>query len=520
MSPDSKVSICSPNLSLSDLLGKSYVDAVCEASAFVQGADKRALVAVAEEKIDLCPPWYQQRLDDLIDHVGKKVCDGLLGSARGAGTTSFCKTINTQRAPLTGFGFIRVGQDGRAYLTSKSEHYHLSLGHSFPGYRLVQNAQRLGIPNATHNNTRGHATRLLEQELVRVVNGIPKGEEERLHKVLNATDPHVLNRVINLETGSLAVEAALKMMLARFYRLQETFAAPQYQGRTPVFLVMADNAGGKKANYHGTTVLTQVMRGMWPGLNDVLEASKALAIRAVKINDLEDFERTLAEYDSAPYKVAGFFHEIILMNYGGICLEEAYLKRAYALCRERDVPICVDEIQSCIWSPELFLFREYQLQPDFCSVGKGFPGGQYPASRIVTTPAMDNLDQFGALVTNGQEELAAIAYLVTMAFAQANRTYTRALGDYYEAELGTLARRYPGIVDGIQGRRHMSAIFFFSTESASAFVAYLNEAGIDISAQTYKADCLPSALTKIPLISTYKMVDFMIDKMDEALKRL
>ena len=51
-------------------------------------------------------------------------------------------------------------------------------------------------------------------------------------------------------------------------------------------------------------------------------------------------------------------------------------------------------------------------------------------------------------------------------------------------------------------------------------LAYLNEAGIDISAQTYKADCLPSALTKIPLTSTYKMVDFLINKMDEALKRL
>ena len=48
MAPDSKASIRSPKLSLSDLLGKPYVDAVCEASAFVQGTDKRALVAVAE----------------------------------------------------------------------------------------------------------------------------------------------------------------------------------------------------------------------------------------------------------------------------------------------------------------------------------------------------------------------------------------------------------------------------------------------------------------------------------------
>ena len=94
------------------------------------------------------------------------------------------------------------------------------------------------------------------------------------------------------------------------------------------------------------------------------------------------------------YKVAGFFHEIILMNYGGVKLHKDFLQRAYACCRERDVPIIVDEIQSCIWSPELFLFREYGLSPDFVSVGKGFPGGEYAASRLLTTASMDSLNQF------------------------------------------------------------------------------------------------------------------------------
>ena len=38
---------------------------------------------------------------------------------------------------------------------------------AFPGYRLLETARALGIPNATHNNTRGCITRLLEEELVR-----------------------------------------------------------------------------------------------------------------------------------------------------------------------------------------------------------------------------------------------------------------------------------------------------------------------------------------------------------------
>ena len=46
----------------------------------------------------------------------------------------------------------------------------------FYGYgdKLVENARRLGIPNATHNNTRGHITRVLETELIRLVSGRKK----------------------------------------------------------------------------------------------------------------------------------------------------------------------------------------------------------------------------------------------------------------------------------------------------------------------------------------------------------
>ncbi|MCP4197692.1 MAG: aminotransferase class III-fold pyridoxal phosphate-dependent enzyme [Proteobacteria bacterium] len=507
-------------LSLNDLLGEPYINAVCGASAFLQGEDIRELRAIAEQKIDFSPQNFQQRLDDMIDHVGTQVCERLPATNPGAGTESFKKVTNINAAPLAALGFIRVGEDGRAYITSKSEHYHVSLGHSFPGYRLIEHAKRLGIANATHNNTRGYITRLLEQELVRVTNGIARGDTAALERALRSNEPHVLNRVTNLETGSLAVEAALKMMLARFYRLDETFDPPLYAGRTPVFLVVADLAGGRKANYHGTAVLTQVMRDMWPEFAERLESSQAFLVRSVKINDFEDFEQVLVEYDSGPYKVAGFFHEIVLMNYGGIKLDQAYLSRAYELCDEHDVPTIVDEIQSCIWAPELFLYREYQLTPDFVSIGKGFPGGEYPASKIISSSALDNLNQFGALVTNGQEEMASLTYLITIAFAEANSDYTKALGDYYESELRTLAGRYSDIVDRIEGNRHLSSIFFYSADTAVQFITQLNQAGIDISAQTYKAECPPVALTKIPLISSYKMVDFLIAKMYEALKAL
>jgi len=506
-------------LSLIDLLGESYMDAVCQAKAFIEQKNVKQFVKIAHEKIDFFPPEFLRRVNELIDLTGKKVCDGFPGFMQGATTNAFAEATKTNMAPLSTMGVSRIGEDGRAYLISKSEHYHAPMGHGFPGYKLIVNAVNLGITNATPNNTRGYITRLLEEELVRVANGISKDDRKALEQIIRSDDPNLLNRVINMETGSLAVEAALKMMLARFYRLDKTYAEPEYAGRIPVFLVIADNVGGKEANYHGTTIFTQMMRGMWPDFYQILDEKGLFKVVPVKINDTKYFENVVVKYDEGKYKIAGFFHEIILMNYGGIVLTKDYLKQVYRICKNRDIPVLVDEIQSCIWSPELFMFKEYDLKPDFVSIGKGFPGGQYPASKILTTAKMDNLNLFGALVTNGQVELASMAYLITIAFVEENKKYIKALGSYYEQEIRNMEREFNHIITKVEGVKHTTTIFFENAEKAVRFSTYLSSRGIDISTQAYKADVPPSALTKLPLIATPKMVDFIIQTMREALNK-
>ena len=56
--------------------------------------------------------------------------------------------------------------------------------------------------------------------------------------------------------------------------------------------------------------------------------------------------------------------------------------------------------------------------------------------------------------------------------------------------------------------------------SAPLVTAALNEGGIDISAQTYKEESLPVALTKLPLIATQATVDMLLQRMEEALSDL
>jgi acetylornithine/succinyldiaminopimelate/putrescine aminotransferase len=516
-SPPARGAFQPVSLSLADLCGAEYVRAVCANHAVLTGEDPAAVTEAAFKRIEFFPQAVERRLLHLLPRVGQKVGTRLTETHAGATTREFQAHTKINAAPLSALGYFRIGEDGRLYLLAKSEHYHAPLGHSFHGYGLLDRARRLGIPNATHNNTRGFITRRVEEELISSVNGLAPEDVGALKAVLASTAPDTINRVLNLETGSLAVEAALKLILARFYRPEETTPPPKYQGRIPVLLVVGNEDGGLQANYHGTTMLTQVMRGMWPELYAAAR-DRGFRVVAIRPNSLSDLEAAFANDEHDNCKLAAFFHEIVMMNYGGRLLSREFLGRAYELCRLHDVPAVADEIQSCLWAPGLFLHREYGLHPSFVAIGKGFPGGEYAASRILFSAAFDSLPQFGALVTNGQEELAALAYLVTMRWASANREVTREIGDYYEGRLRDLAGKFPKLVGGVEGLRHLGCLRFRDTRTAIDFAKLLVERGLDISAQTYKPDCPPSVLTKLPLIASHEVVDFILDRMTAVLR--
>ena len=244
--------------SLADLLGREYVESVISARAALTGENPDVLRLIADDETEFYPESFRSRQEELMESIGSRVAAAFESPVQGAPTDSYRAAQHDSAAPLSGYGCFRVGEDGRLYFTGKSEHYHIPLGHGFPGYRLIENAKALGIPTATHNNTRGYITRLTEETLIAAANGIDVSDREGMKALLSKRERGVMNRVINLETGSLAVEAALKMMLSRFYTIDGK-PAP-YAGRIPVFLVMADNAGGVTAGYHGTTVVAQTLR--------------------------------------------------------------------------------------------------------------------------------------------------------------------------------------------------------------------------------------------------------------------
>ena len=114
--------------------------------------------------------------------------------------------------------------------------------------------------------------------------------------------------------------------------------------------------------------------------------------------------------------------------------------------------------------------------------------------------------------------LAALAYLVTMRWALANAEVTDAVGKYYEDRLHDVCAASGGRIRDGAGLRHMGALVFDDLGEARRYAGVLASGGLDISVQSYKSDCPPVCLTKLPLIAGYEVVDVVIQRMLTALE--
>ena len=131
------------NLSLLDMLGEDFIKSVCEANSFLGFMSYDEAYSIANQKVSFFSQETQNFNDELLSKVGTQVINPCACNNKGCPTDSFAKATHIEASPVTGFGCYRIGQDGKLYLTGKSEHYHSSLGHRFAGYKLIDNARKL-----------------------------------------------------------------------------------------------------------------------------------------------------------------------------------------------------------------------------------------------------------------------------------------------------------------------------------------------------------------------------------------
>lgn len=98
----------------------------------------------------------------------------------------------------------------------------------------------------------------------------------------------------------------------------------------------------------------------------------------IPYNDLD----ALAEILEDP-NVAGFMVEPIQGEAGVVVPDEGYLKKAYEMCRAKNVLFIADEVQTGIGRTGKRLACDYEdFQPDLLILGKALSGGTYPVSAV------------------------------------------------------------------------------------------------------------------------------------------
>lgn len=88
-------------------------------------------------------------------------------------------------------------------------------------------------------------------------------------------------------------------------------------------------------------------------------------------NDIAALEKTVAEN-----KVAGILFECVQGEGGVISLESEFVLAVEAICKENDIVLMVDEVQTGNGrSGQLYAYMNYGIKPDVVSTAKGLGGG-------------------------------------------------------------------------------------------------------------------------------------------------
>jgi len=384
---------------------------------------------------------------------------------------------------LVGRGLFYLSEQRRLFLDCTAGHYQMTWGYNHPGLcAAVARAVREGIVWDNHSNIPQSPVKQLAHRLVEVGNA--PGERDPLDTVL-----------LGVCTGSVACGAALKIQLKVFQRERGHRA-------TPVLIVL-------DGNYHGTDMVPQFMRGLWPQLLQHFQVER------IQPNDAAQLDRTFRRHGR---RVAGFWAEPILMNREAIAVEPEYLHRAQAWCRRTGALLCIDEIQTGFWRPEVFEYRSLGLQPDLVVLGKGMTAGFHPLSGVLMRSRHDLLEQYDAISTNGGAALPAYVALCSLQLIEDQAARIQAVGWRIHQGAQALAEEFPRLLTSAQGRDHLTGLKFREVQSARDFHRELLAAGLWTRVHAYH-EGHSTLLTKMGLLADEAVVDFMLARFRDLLIR-
>jgi len=231
--------------------------------------------------------------------------------------------------------------------------------------------------------------------------------------------------------------------------------------------------------------------------------------KRVAFNDIAALKSAISD------KTAAIMVELIQGEGGMRSLSDEYAKELEEICREKDILLLVDEVQSGMGrTGYLFAHEMYNITPDIVACGKGLGAG-FPISACIATEKVGQAMESGTHgSTFGGNPLAVAVGQVVMDII-ADKTFlenVRRVGDYLHVSLNKLKHQNPDIIDAITGTCLMSGIKFNKQIDVDHYNDLLREAG---------ALSMPSSNNVLritpPLVMLEKHVDEAIKKFQVAI---
>ena len=184
----------------------------------------------------------------------------------------------------------------------------------------------------------------------------------------------------------------------------------------------------------------------------------------VKYNDLKDLEKALEDPN-----VAGFMVEPIQGEAGVMVPDEGYLKKAYDLCKSKNVLFIADEVQTGISrTGKLYCCQHEGIKPDILILGKALSGGVFPVSAaladneiMMTIKPGEHGSTFGGNPLGCKVAMAALQVAVEENLAD-NAAY---LGNIFRSELNKYIETST-ICSSVRGKGLLNAIIINDNEQS------------------------------------------------------